>query len=150
MPAASGRATSGDSAAFVWPVRVYFEDTDAGGVVYYANYLKFMERARTEWLRQRGFEQDRLRADAGILFVVRSVQLDLKRPARFNDTLSVTCRPGALRRASIDVAQSVSRGNLELASANVRLACVDAERFVPVAIPVPVRNAIESDLGDKQ
>ena len=150
MPAARGRVTASDAAAFVWPVRVYFEDTDAGGVVYYANYLKFMERARTEWLRQRGFEQDRLRADAGILFVVRSVQLDLRRPGRFNDALSVTCTPGALGRATIDVAQSVSRGNLELASANVRLACVDAERFVPVAIPAPVRSAIESDLGEKQ
>ena len=150
MPTAPGRATVGDSVPFVWPVRVYFEDTDAGGVVYYANYLKFMERARTEWLRQRGFEQDRLRADAGILFVVRSVQLDLKRPARFNDALSVTCRPDRPGRATLDVVQSVSRGNLELASAKVRLACVDAERFVPVAIPAPVRNAIESDLGDKQ
>jgi acyl-CoA thioester hydrolase len=150
MPSTPGRPAAGEAAEFVWPVRVYFEDTDAGGVVYYANYLRFMERARTEWLRQRGLEQDRLRADAGILFVVRSVQLDLRRPARFNDALSVTCRPSALGRASIDVAQSVWRDALELASAHVRLACVDAERFVPVAIPAPVRNAIESDLGEKR
>jgi acyl-CoA thioester hydrolase len=148
MPLTPGRSAAGERADFVWPVRVYFEDTDAGGVVYYANYLRFMERARTEWLRQRGFEQDRLRADAGILFVVRSVQLDLRRPARFNDALSVTCRPSAMGRASIDVAQSVSRDSLELASAHVRLACVDAERFVPVAIPAPVRHAIELDLGE--
>ena len=150
MPMTPGRIAAGDSGAFVWPVRVYFEDTDAGGVVYYANYLRFMERARTEWLRQRGFEQDRLRADTGILFVVRSVHLDLKRPARFNDALSVSCRPSGLGRASIDVAQSVTRGDLELASAHVRLACVDAERFVPVAIPAPVRSAIELDLGEKR
>ncbi|MCA1788708.1 MAG: tol-pal system-associated acyl-CoA thioesterase [Thioalkalivibrio sp.] len=134
---------------FAWPVRVYFEDTDAGGVVYYANYLKFMERARTEWLRQRGFEQDRLRAEAGVLFVVRSVSLDLRRPARFNDILSVSCRLTALGRASVDVRQAVSRDAVDLATANVRLACVNAERFVPVAIPVPLRAAIESDLGDE-
>jgi len=141
-------AAPGSAGAFVWPVRVYFEDTDAGGVVYYANYLKFMERARTEWLRQRGFEQDRLRTEAGVLFVVRSVNLELRRPARFNDALSVTCRPTAVGRASLDVAQVVSRDAAKLATASVRLACVDAERFVPVAIPAAVRAAIESDLGD--
>ncbi|AGA35009.1 4-hydroxybenzoyl-CoA thioesterase family active site protein [Thioalkalivibrio nitratireducens DSM 14787] len=143
-PAAVGRG-----AAFVWPVRVYYEDTDAGGVVYYANYLKFMERARTEWLRGRGFEQDRLRDDSGILFVVRSVGLELRRPARFNDALSVSCRPVALGRASLDVGQVVWRDAMELVRASVRLACVDAERFVPVAIPAPVRAAVESDLGDE-
>ena len=144
-----GSVPAAGDGEFSWPVRVYFEDTDAGGVVYYANYLKFMERARTEWLRQRGFEQDRLRAEAGVLFVVRSVSLDLRRPARFNDTLSVSCRPTALGRVSVDIAQAVLRDAVELATANVRLACVDAERFVPVAIPVPVRAAIESDLGDE-
>ena len=147
MPIGSVPASSGGE--FSWPVRVYFEDTDAGGVVYYANYLKFMERARTEWLRQRGFEQDRLRAEAGVLFVVRSVSLDLRRPARFNDILAVSCRPTALGRVSVDITQAVLRDAVELATANVRLACVDAERFVPVAIPVPVRAAIESDLGDE-
>ena len=150
MPKASVPAVAGRGKAFVWPVRVYFEDTDAGGVVYYANYLKFMERARTEWLRERGFEQDRLRAETGVLFVVRSVSLDLRRPARFNDTLSVSCRPTALGRASLDVEQTVSRDAAELATAHVRLACVEAERFVPVAIPAPVRAVIESDLGDEQ
>ncbi|AHE97403.1 tol-pal system-associated acyl-CoA thioesterase [Thioalkalivibrio paradoxus] len=149
MVAASSPAGGERGAAFVWPVRVYYEDTDAGGVVYYANYLKFMERARTEWLRGRGFEQDRLRIDSGILFVVRSVALELRRPARFNDALSVSCRPVALGRASLDVAQVVWRDATELARATVRLACVDAERFVPVAIPAPVRAAVESDLGDE-
>lgn len=148
MAAGSVPAAAGSRAAFAWPVRVYFEDTDAGGVVYYANYLKFMERARTEWLRERGFEQDRLRNEAGVLFVVRSVNLELRRPARFNDALSVTCRPTAVGRASLDVAQAVSRDAVDLATASVRLACVDAERFVPVAIPAPVRAVIESDLGD--
>lgn len=134
---------------FHWPVRVYFEDTDAGGVVYYANYLKFMERARTEWLRARGFEQDQLRAESGILFVVRAVQLELRRPARFNDALSVTCRPVALGRASLEMTQQVLRDGAELAAGSVRLACVNAGRFVPVAIPSAVRAAVESDLGDE-
>jgi acyl-CoA thioester hydrolase len=150
MPMVSVPAAAGRGEAFAWPVRVYFEDTDAGGVVYYANYLKFMERARTEWLRERGFEQDRLRAEAGVLFVVRAVSLDLRRPARFNDALAVSCRPTALGRASLDVVQTVSRDVAELATAHVRLACVDAERFVPVAIPAPLRAVIESDLGDEQ
>ncbi|MEJ1469461.1 MAG: YbgC/FadM family acyl-CoA thioesterase, partial [Candidatus Sedimenticola sp. (ex Thyasira tokunagai)] len=74
---------------FIWPVRVYYEDTDSGGVVYYANYLKFMERARTEWLRQLGFEQDELLEKEGILFAVRRVAVDYLRPARFNDELLV-------------------------------------------------------------
>jgi acyl-CoA thioester hydrolase len=148
MARGAGLATDIRDGAFAWPVRVYFEDTDAGGVVYYANYLKFMERARTEWLRQHGFEQDRLRAEAGVLFVVRSVHLELRRPARFNDALSVSCLPTAVGRASLDVAQAVSRDAVDLATASVRLACVDAERFVPVAIPAPVRAVIESDLGD--
>ncbi|MBN8772080.1 MAG: YbgC/FadM family acyl-CoA thioesterase, partial [Thiobacillus sp.] len=73
--------------AFVWPVRVYWEDTDAGGVVYYANYLKFMERARSEWLRAFGFEQDVLRDEPGIVFVVRRVEIDYLSPARFNEQL---------------------------------------------------------------
>lgn len=149
MAPAARRSRAVVDRAFSWPVRVYFEDTDAGGVVYYANYLKFMERARTEWLRDRGLEQDRLRQQTGVIFVVRSVRLDLRRPARFNDALSVSCRPTALGRVSVDVTQAVSRDGLELASADVRLACVDAERFVPVAIPAAVRSVIELDLGDK-
>lgn len=145
MPMESGGA---DGARFVWPVRVYFEDTDAGGVVYHANFLRFMERARTEWLRQCGLEQDDLRSSAGVVFVVRSAQLELKRPARFNDLLSVTCRPNPPGRASMDFMQSVYRDDLELASARIRLACVDLDRFVPVAIPARVLNAIEAKQGE--
>jgi hypothetical protein len=94
------RSTEGDRLPvtdFRWPVRVYYEDTDSGGVVYYANYLRFMERARTEWMRQLGFEQDALIRDKGILFAVRSASLDYLRPARFNDLLEVSvrlCLPG--------------------------------------------------------
>src|SRR4030065_1328558 len=77
---------------FAWPVRVYYEDTDSGGVVYYANYLKFMERARTEWLRNQGFEQTELLRDHLVIFVVRAVQIEYLRPAMFNDLLTVTVR----------------------------------------------------------
>ena len=86
---------------FRWPVRVYYEDTDSGGVVYYANYLRFMERARTEWMRTLGFEQDALIRNPGILFAVRSASLEYLRPARFNDLLEVSVRLCERRRASL-------------------------------------------------
>ena len=87
---------------FIWPVRVYYEDTDAGGVVYYANYLKFMERARTEWLRTLGFEQTTLLNDYGIKFVVRAVALEYLRPALFNDRLEITVQPTEVRGSLIE------------------------------------------------
>jgi acyl-CoA thioester hydrolase len=120
---------------FSFPVRVYYEDTDLGGVVYYANYLKFMERARTEWFRSFGFEQDELIARQGIVFAVRSVQLDFLKPARFNDLLQVTvtlARPG---RASVTVHQRVQRGDLVLCEGEVKIACLDAKTFTPCAMP---------------
>lgn len=122
---------------FHWLVRVYYEDTDCGGVVYYANYLKFMERARTEWLRAYGFEQDVLRKEHGVIFAVRSVSIDYLRPARFNDALRVSVRPLEFGRASVSVTQEVTREDSPdvLASARVRLACLDASAFRPRAIP---------------
>jgi acyl-CoA thioester hydrolase len=128
--------------AFVWPVRVYWEDTDAGGVVYYANYLKFMERARSEWLRAHGFEQDALREGAGVIFVVRRVEIDYLAPARFNNELAVSVEPIRAERASIVVTQGVSRGSTRLASALVKLACVDAAAFKPARIPEPILQAL--------
>ena len=92
---------------FVWPIRVYYEDTDSGGVVYHANYLRFMERARTEWLRRLGFEQDRLRDEERVIFAVRRMELDFLAPARFNDALLVHTRLAAQRRASLLFEQSV-------------------------------------------
>ena len=92
---------------FGWPVRVYYEDTDAGGVVYYANYLRFLERARTEWLRALGFEQDALARDAGVIFAVRRVEVDYLKPARFNDALTVHARIAERGRASLVFAQEV-------------------------------------------
>ena len=128
---------------FSWPVRVYWEDTDAGGVVYYANYLKFMERARSEWLRALGFEQDALRDEAGVVFVVRRVEVDYLAPARFNDQIEVSVSLHEVGRASLGVKQTLSRGPTRLVSALVTLACVDAVRFKPVKIPAPILQALD-------
>ncbi len=122
---------------FIWPVRVYYEDTDAGGVVYYANYLKFMERARTEWLRSFGFEQDRLLQQYGIIFAVRSVQLGYHHPARFNDALEVSSSLLEKGRASLTFLQEVKRqeSSVLLCSGKAKIACVDMQAMRPVPIP---------------
>ena len=130
---------------FSWPVRVYWEDTDAGGVVYYATYLKFMERARSEWLRALGFEQDALRDEAGVLFVVRRVAVDYLAPARFNEQIEVSVGLHEIGRASLSVTQTLSRGPTRLVSALVTLACVDAVRFKPVKIPAPILQALDPE-----
>jgi acyl-CoA thioester hydrolase len=127
---------------FSWPVRVYWEDTDAGGVVYYANYLNFMERARSEWLRSLGFEQTALIEEHGVLFVVRSVTLDYLRPARFNDLLAVTARLDTARPASLEIVQGVARDGAALARGRVTLACVEAASFRPVRIPTHLLSAL--------
>ena len=131
--------------AFHWPVRVYWEDTDAGGVVYYATYLKFMERARTEWLRALGFEQDSLRDEAGVAFVVRRVEVDYLSPARFNEQIEVSVDLLEIGRASLSVGQTLTRGTTRLVSARVTLACVDAARFKPVKIPTPILQALAQE-----
>jgi len=130
---------------FHWPVRVYWEDTDAGGVVYYATYLKFMERARTEWLRALGFEQDTLRDEAGVVFMVRRVEVDYLSPARFNDQIEVSVDLYEVGRASLSVEQTLTRGATRLVSARVTLACVDAARFKPVRIPSPILQALAQE-----
>ena len=129
---------------FCWPVRVYYEDTDSGGVVYYANYLKFMERARTEYLRSMGFEQDQLRREQGILFTVHSLQVDFRSPARFNDALEVSAEISDTKRASLLFSQSVSRRGEStiLCAGTVRIACVDAESFKPASIPEVLRSEL--------
>ena len=129
--------------AFSWPVRVYWEDTDAGGVVYYANYLKFMERGRSEWLRALGFEQDVLRDAQGVVFVVRRVEVDYLAPARFNDALAVSVELNRIGGASLTVEQTVARGVTPLVAARVTLACVDAALFKPVKIPASILSALE-------
>lgn len=120
---------------FVWPVRVYYEDTDAAGVVFYANYLSFMERARTEWLRALGFEQTELADEHRIVFVVRSVAVDYLRPARFNDVLETTVRLVNARGSVLELAQIVRRGGETLVTARVKVACVNTQGFKPVRIP---------------
>ena len=133
------RAANGPRAQpFSWPIRVYYEDTDSGGIVYYANYLKFMERARTEWLRALGFTQHDLAARAGVVFVVRSLGIEYLRPSRFDDSLQVTVEPVKVGAGQIVVAQEVRRAAELLASAEVRLACVNVTTLRPVRIPQAV------------
>ena len=131
-----------ESPSFSWPIRVYWEDTDAGGVVYYANYLKFLERARTEWLSSLGLEQDRLAGEAGVMFVVRRVEADYLKPARFNDRLTVHCDLAELGRASLVMRQQVFRGDERLLAAVVRVACVEYRTFRPAKIPDFVTQAL--------
>jgi len=116
-------------------VRVYYEDTDLGGVVYYANYLKFLERARTEWLRALGVEQTALAAEHRVIFVVRSIALEYLRPAAFNDELVVTVELEEVGASQIRLVQRINRGAEELATARVRIACVNTATFRPVRIP---------------
>lgn len=130
------------SDVFVWPVRVYWEDTDAGGVVYYANYLKFLERARTEWLRALGIGQGELAERDGVVFVVRHVAADFLRPARYDDLLQVRCRVEELGGASLTLEQTVTRGEEVLLTARVRLACVGAASFRPAKIPPHVMERL--------
>ena len=121
--------------AFVWPVRVYYEDTDAGGVVYHANYIRFMERARTEFLRHLGFELNVLEWDQRLIFAVRDLSVDFRRPARLNDLLGVSVDFEALRAASLLFVQRISRDGLLLCEGRVRVASLSADSFRPMAIP---------------
>lgn len=130
---------------FNWPVRVYYEDTDTGGVVYYANYLKFMERARTEWLRSFGVEQDALRDQFGVIFAVRKVEIDYLLPAKFNDELVVTAKVNKKGKASITFEQIIKKNADLLATATIKIACLDAELFKPVSMPTEI---IKTLLGE--
>ncbi len=132
------------AAVQVLPVRVYYEDTDAAGVVYYANYLRFCERARTEWLRERGFGQQALLAVDGTAFVVRSVQADYLSPARLDDSLNVITRIDVLRRASILFHQEIRRGDELLFVAKVLVACIDWHKQKPAPIPGAMHSQLES------
>ncbi|RUM94707.1 MAG: tol-pal system-associated acyl-CoA thioesterase [Thiothrix sp.] len=127
---------------FTWPVRVYYEDTDAGGVVYYANYLHFMERARTEWLRALGFEQDALRQH-GILFAVKHVDIDYRRPALFNQSLEVLSTITNMSRVSMTFEQRVMYKLSCLTEANVKVVCLDEATFKPRAIPETMREGLQ-------
>ena len=122
-------------ATFEWPVRVYWEDTDAGGVVYHAQYLAFMERARSEWLRALGYGQKLLRETHGLCFVVRAMSIDFRAPAKLDDALSVSVGLAQCRGASLVIAQEVRRDGALLVDAEVRVAAVSADAFRPMPIP---------------
>ena len=124
------------------PVRVYWEDTDAGGVVFYANYLKYFERARTEWLRSLGVSQQALRAETGAIFVVADTRIRYLAPARLDDLLEVTVVLTKARSASMELVQQALCGDTLLCEGEIRIGCVDAASFKPCRIP----NAITSKL----
>jgi len=132
------------SSCYSLPVRVYYEDTDAGAVVYYANYLKFCERARTEWLRALGIGQQVMLAEQQLGFVVRSVQADYLAPARLDDALEVRTRIATLRRASLVFDHEIHRDNELLFSARVLVASVDMRRLRPAALPASLHALLES------
>jgi acyl-CoA thioester hydrolase len=120
---------------FDWPVQVYWEDTDAGGVVYHSQYLNFMERARTEFLRSLGLVQTTLRDDLGILFVVRDIQIRFKKPAKFDDALNVNTQLLKVGRSLLEFEQNIYRGDEHLIAAKVDVVCIGADSFRPVSIP---------------
>lgn len=128
------------SKIFSLPVRVYFQDTDAGGVVYHANYLNFMERARTEWLRTYGHSNAGLMKEFGMVFVMRSVKLDYLKPALLDDALDVTAQIKDIGRSRLTLLQTVRRGDELLAEAEVHLVCVSLESFKPVSVPEILRK----------
>ena len=121
--------------AFTIPVRVYYEDTDAGGVVYYANYLKFFERCRTEWMRQVGHDQSQLAEEHAILFVVRKAQCEYLRPARLDDQLLIGLEVEKLTKVRVVFRQHARRGDEELVTGVIEIACVSAKTMTPAPIP---------------
>ena len=128
---------------FSHPVRIYWEDTDAGGVVYHAQYVAFLERARSEWMRAQGYGQERLRTQHGVLFAVRAMQVDFRKPARLDDALEVTASLRECRRASVVFAQRIRRGDDLLLTAQVRVAALGLD-FRPRPIPEPLYDELNA------
>lgn len=128
---------------FSLPVRVYFQDTDAGGVVYHASYVNFMERARTEWLRTHGYSNAGLMKEFGVVFVVRSLRLDYLKPALLDDLLEVTAQIKEIGRSRLNLLQSVRRDGEVLAEGEVHLVCVSVESFKPVSVPEVLRKRLK-------
>ena len=131
---------------YSFPVRVYYEDTDAAGVVYYANYLKFMERARTEWLAALGFPLASVEREHGVVFVVTRCEIDFVLPARLNDALDVTVEVLHRGASRLVARQEVRRDEAVLTAARVTLACLDAARWRPVRMPAPLAHRLESTI----
>jgi acyl-CoA thioester hydrolase len=130
--------------AFTWPIRVYWEDTDAGGIVFYANYLKFFERARTEWLRALGLTQSRLREESGGIFIVSETSVRYRAPSRLDDELLVTAQLEAAGRASLIIAQKAFRGDTLLCDGTIRIGWVDAATLRPERIPAAILQALDT------
>src|SRR5262249_19096640 len=130
-----------------FPVRVYFENTDAGGVVYHGEYLKFLERARTEWLRHLGFDHQGLARQHGVVFIVSSLAIEFLRPARLDDTVTVSVKLESLGKARCVFGQEIRREDDVLVRAKVTVACVTGEAFKPVEIPEALRRKMEASQG---
>lgn len=130
------------SNVFSFPIRVYYQDTDAGGVVYHSTYLNFMERARYEWLRALGFNVTALRDTHQALFMVRALEIEYFRPAVLDDLLHVTVAVDEIGRSRIKLLQAISCNHVQLVSATVQVVCVGAEKLKPISIPVPLRERI--------
>jgi len=133
------------AAIFTWPIRVYWEDTDAGGIVFYANYLKFFERARTEWLRSLGVSQSALKDGGGGMFVVSETSVRYLAPSRLDDELLVTAQLEASGRASLIIAQRASRGDTLLCEGTIRIGWVDAATLRPGRIPPAILAVLEAE-----
>ena len=129
--------------SYNWPVRVYYEDTDAGGVVYYANYLKFMERARSEWLRALGVEQDALRQTTGVLLMVHSLSVRYVQPAKFNEQLQVSVTVANMGRAKVTFHQQIFSDERVLCQGEVTIACVNEVSGKPIAFPIILKDAFQ-------
>jgi len=136
------RAPADWSGAHRWNIRIYYEDTDAGGVVFYANYLKFMERARTEWLRSLGVNQQELSATQGLIFIVSELSIEYKSPAMLDDEVSVLSLVTQIGRASMHFFQRVIRQDRILAQGQIRVGCVNRETLRPAAIPADIHQLI--------
>ncbi|MAS00119.1 MAG: tol-pal system-associated acyl-CoA thioesterase [Nitrosomonadales bacterium] len=128
---------------FTWNVRVYFEDTDSGGVVYHANYLKFMERARTEWLRSFGLDQIKLKQEENVMFVVRKLDIQYKIPARFNDLLKIQTNCIKANDYSFTLKQNIMREDQIITEGKVEIVCIGADIFKPVRIPKIAKKLME-------
>lgn len=131
-------------AAFIYPVRVYYQDTDTGGVVYHGSYLNFMERARYEWLRDLGFTVDTMIRSHKMIFLIRSLSIEYFKPAVLDDLLEIAVEVVEMGRSRITLQQQIVREQSTLASATVHAVCVGSDTLKPISIPVPLRQKIEN------
>lgn len=134
-------------AGFEWRVRVYYEDTDAGAIVFFANYLKFFERARTEWLRHLGYDQREVARQEGLIFVVKRTCVDYLSPARLDDSLKIVSRVTRMRTCGVEFEQDAWRDETLLARGTIAIVCVDSEKMRPSPIPAPLARQLAASAG---